>query len=154
MNLRRVNVDDIELLIKLRIDYLTEDSGNILPSEKEKIKEQLHHYFPKHISDDTFIGVIAENDNEVMCVAYLAISEKPANLSFITGKTGTLLNVLTYPKYRKQGIATKVIRKILDEAKLCGVSHIDLSATSDGKLLYEKIGFRKSKYTAMRIQLD
>ena len=153
MNLRRVSVDDIELLIRLRIDYLIEERGNLYPDEKEKIQEQLHYYFPKHISDGTFIGVIAESNNEVMCVAYLAISEKPANPSFLTGKTGTLLNVLTYPQYRRQGIAIKVINKILDEAKRYGISHIDLLATNEGKPLYEKIGFHVSKYTTMGITI-
>lgn len=154
MNLRKVNIDDLELLIKLRIDYLIEDRGSILPEEKEKIEEQLRQYLPNHFSDDTFIGVIAESNNEVMCVAYLAISEKPANPAFITGKTGTLLNVLTYSQYRRQGLATKVIYRIIEEAKQCGVSSIDLSATNDGKPLYEKIGFHVSKYTAMRLKID
>lgn len=154
MNLRKVSIDDIELLIKLRIDYLIEDRGSILPEEKERIEKQLRHYFPKHFLDGTFIGIIAEINNEVMCVAYLAISEKPANPAFITGKTGTLLNVLTYPPYRRQGIATKVIHRIIDEAKLCEVSSIDLSATDDGKPLYIKIGFHESKYTAMSLKLN
>ena len=72
---------------------------------------------------------------------------------FITGITGTLLNVLTYPEHRRKGIATKVIGKIIDEAKKVGVSHINLSATSDGKYLYEKMGFKESNYTTMGLKL-
>ncbi|TGE39393.1 GNAT family N-acetyltransferase [Desulfosporosinus fructosivorans] len=81
------------------------------------------------------------------------MSERPANPSFITGKTGTLLNVFTYPKYRRMGSATKAICKIIDEAKRLGVSSIDLSATQDGKPLYEKLGFIEPKCTQMRLQL-
>lgn len=66
-----------------------------------------------------------------------------------------MLNVLTYPEYRRMGIATKVIERIIEEAKALGVSNIELSATLGGRPLYEKLGFveKKSKYTEMRLQL-
>ena len=107
----------------------------------------------KHIPENSFIGMLAEIENTVVSAAYLSISEKPANPSFITGVTGTLLNVLTYPSYRNKGYATKVIQKIIEEAIQCGVSSIDLSATNSGKPLYEKLGFHVSNYTSMRMNL-
>lgn len=155
MVLRKATLDDIELLIRLRIDYLTEDRGKLSQEEEIAVKAQLEKYFPEHISDNSFIGIVAEIDKTVVSTAYLVISEKPANPAFITGITGTLLNVLTYPEYRRKGIATKVIEKIIDEAKKSEVSSINLSATNDGKPLYEKIGFTVtvSKYTSMSIKL-
>ena len=153
MVLRKATLDDIELLIRLRIDYLTEDKGKLSQVEEAAVKRQLRDYFNKHIPDNTFIGVFAEAEGEVLSTAYLAISEKPANTAFITGITGTLLNVLTYPEHRRKGIATKVINKIVDEAKDAGVSRIDLSATYDGKYVYEKIGFKESSYTTMCLKL-
>ena len=154
MNIRKATVDDIDILIKLRIDYLLADRGNLTDDEEKAIRSQLTTYYVKHINHD-FIAVLAEIENKVVSTAFLAISEKPANPSFITGKTGTLLNVLTYPEYRRMGFARKVIYQIIDEAKQLGVSSIDLSATQDGKALYEKIGFTeaKSKYTLMKLPL-
>jgi len=116
MTIRKATVDDINLLIKLRLDYLIEDRGNLMQDEKTAIKKQLEGYFDKHILDNSFLGVLAEIDGNIVSAAYLSISEKPANPSFITGITGTLLNVLTYPEYRRKGIATKVIKKIIEEA--------------------------------------
>ena len=46
-------------------------------------------------------------------------------------------HVLTFPEFRRKGIATKVITFLIDEARKSGVSTIDLSATKDGKHLYE-----------------
>ena len=153
MILRKATLNDIDLLIRLRIDYLTEDRGKLLQEEEIAVKKQLRAYFTRHISDNTFIGILAEIENNVVSTAYLAVSEKPANPAFITGITGTLLNVLTYPEYRRKGIATKVISKIIDEAKNIGVSYIDLSSTDDGKHLYEKMGFKESNYTAMGLRI-
>ena len=78
MILRKVNIDDIELLIRLRMDYLIEDRGSV-----------------------------SQEDGA----------------------------------------------KIIEESKLCGVSVIDLCATSSGKPLYQKLGFHESTYTAMRLKL-
>jgi GNAT superfamily N-acetyltransferase len=86
-------------------------------------------------------------------VAYLAISEKPANPGFINGKTGTLLNVYTYPEYRKKGIAAKLIKEIINEAKKLDVKIIDLKATEAGFKLYKKSGFKESKYKCMNINI-
>lgn len=153
MNIRKATIDDIEILIKLRLDYLIADRGILSSEEEIAIRSQLTTYFTRHINHD-FIAIVAEKDSNVLATAFLAIVEKPANPTFITGKTGTLLNVLTYPEYRRMGIASKVISKIIDEAKQLGVSSIDLSATQDGKPLYEKLGFVQSpKYTAMKLQL-
>ncbi len=153
MILRKATLEDIPLLIKLRMDYLTEDHWSMSPEEEAAVRKQLEQYFNNHIPDNSFIGILAEEDNNIVSAAYLAISENPANPSFITGLTGTLLNVLTYSEYRRRGIAAKVLEKIIDEAKMLGVSSINLSATSDGKPLYEKLGFSISNYTTMNIKL-
>lgn len=80
--------------------------------------------------------------------------EKPANPSYKTGKTGTLLNVFTYPEYRRMGLATSVIKAIIDEAKKLDIASIDLAATDFGKPLYEKLGFtHNTKNTPMMMPL-
>lgn len=154
MNIRKATIEDIDILIQLRFDYLITDRGNITNDEKAAIHSQLLKYYASNINTN-FIAILAEVDMKIVSTAFIAIAEFPANPSFITGKTGTLLNVFTYPDYRRKGIASKVISKIIDEAQQMGLSLIELSATPAGKPLYEKIGFKetKSKYTKMKLQL-
>lgn len=154
MDIRKATIEDIEVLMRLRFEYLLEDKGSLTQDEKIKIASQLEKYYKEHINQD-FIAILAIIDDKVASCAFLAISERPANPSFITGKTGTLLNVFTYPDYRRMGIATKVMCKIIEEAKQMGVSLIELTATQEGKPLYEKLGFNEpeSKYTPMILQL-
>ena len=150
INLQKATINDIELLIKLRFDSFIEDGINLDNEQKNLLTKQMHSYFQKHILTNTFIGILAYVDNKIASVAFLTVSEKPASPFFITGKTGTLLNVLTYPKYRRKGIAKLVIEKITQEALHDNVSIIYLNSTDDGKKLYEKLGFTTSKYTGMR----
>jgi ribosomal protein S18 acetylase RimI-like enzyme len=58
------------------------------------------------------------------------------------GKAGTLLNVYTFPEYRRKGIAKRLLEEIIKEAKLIGIDSIDLKATEDGYNLYKKLGFK------------
>jgi len=49
--------------------------------------------------------------------------------------------MFTYPKYRDQGIATKLFEFAVEEAKKNGCSQIELHATASGRSIYEKYGF-------------
>jgi GNAT superfamily N-acetyltransferase len=149
---RRAAIEDINVLVQLRIDYLVDDRGYLTDEEKILIIEQLKHYYERHINKD-FIAVLAEDNGFVLSTAFLVVTEKPANPSFITGVTGTILNVFTYPEYRRKGIATKVISLLLEEGKKINISSFELFATEKGKPLYEKLGFVEPKCTAMRLRV-
>lgn len=151
MTIRKATLADIELLIRLRLDYLTAEKGEM--THEEEIKSQLKKYFAKHIPQNTFVGILAEENGRVVSVAYLMLFEKPANQMFLTGVTATIFNVLTYPEYRRKGFAAQVIRVAIKEVEAAGASRVDLSATPEGKFLYEKLGFKKSKYTEMYLPL-
>lgn len=151
---RMAAITDLEALIQLRMDYLAEDRGRLSEGEKAAVAAQLREYIPRHMGD-SFVAWLAETEGRVAAAAFLVISEKPANPSFITGKTGTVMNVLTYPEYRRRGIATELIKRLIDEARERGLSYVELSATEAGKPLYEKLGFveTQSQYTGMKYQL-
>lgn len=152
--IRKATRDDLDTLIRLRLDFLYEEKGSLTPEEEEKILFQLNSYFPREL-DQRCIAYLAEREHITVAAAFLVVGERPAGPAFVTGKTATLLNVFTYPPYRRQGIAAMVLQAILEEAARLNISFIDLAATATGKPLYEKLGFteRKSKYTDMRLQL-
>lgn len=153
---RKATIEDIEILIKLRFDYLTDDKErNLTDSEITAITMQLRDYISREIGNK-FAAYIAEIDNEIVSTVFMAIAEMPANTSFITGKTATVLNVFTYPAYRKKGIATHLLKMMIEDAKNMKISYLDLSASKSGKPLYEKLGFvckDSLKYTEMKLRL-
>lgn len=152
MDIYKATIQDIDDLIKFRIDFLTDEYGPLPSANEEEIREQLKYYFIKHIRLGDFIAFFAKENGEIVSGAFLAIQERPANPFFISGITGTLLNVLTYPEYRRKGIATEVLLALIQDAQNHDVMSIDLFATEDGKQLYEKLGFQLPDYTAMRLK--
>lgn len=148
MKIRKTVKEDIDLLIKIRMDYLFAEKGVSSAEEMDDIKKKLDEYFTNHLNKG-FIAIIAEDENEVFATAFMSIVERPPLIAFSSYLVGTVYNVFTYPQYRGKGIATKVMTELLSEAKLLGVAAVDLMATEKGKPLYENLGFGASNYTSM-----
>ncbi|MDR1198934.1 MAG: GNAT family N-acetyltransferase [Prevotellaceae bacterium] len=149
MIFRKLNANDRDLFVKLRMYYLSTEF-DINSIDVNEIERNLIRYFDEHILKNDFIGMVCEIDNEVVATAFLIINERPSSPTFVNGKLGVLMNVFTYPDYRKQGIATKLIDKILEEADKENVSVIDLNATKEGENLYKRFGFKEVEYKSMR----
>ncbi len=154
MNIRRAVEEDIDTLVELRLTYIEYHFGELTVQEKEAMIKQLPGYFRDHINRD-FIAYLAEDKGKAVSSAYLIIHEKPANPHFITGKTGLFLNVYTNPNYRKQGLATSILKKLIQEARNLQVSYIELNATEAARPIYDKLGFieKVSDNTEMRLDL-
>ena len=155
MIFEKATTQDINILTELRIAYLQEDLGEIADVDLELIGSSLPNYYEKHLNDDLMVYV-ARDEMDIVSCAFLLIVEKPMSPSFITGKTGTVLNVYTKPEYRKKGYAKKLMTIMLEDAKAEGVSIIELKATEDGYSLYKSVGFEDvvAKYHNMKIVLQ
>lgn len=151
----KATIEDIGVLTDLRIAYLNEDLGVISEENLELMQATLPSYYEKHFNKDLMAYVVRDEMDIVSC-AFLLIVEKPISPSFITGKTGTVLNVYTKPDYRKKGYAKKLITTMLEDAKAEGLSIIELKATEDGYSLYKSVGFEDvvAKYHNMKIMLQ
>ena len=148
----KATLKDIGVLTDLRIAYLNEDLDVISDENLELMKSTLPSYYTKHLNKDLMVYVARDEEDIVAC-AFLLIVEKPMSPSFITGKTGTVLNVYTKPEYRKKGYAKKLMTMMLEGAKAQGLSVIELKATEDGYSLYKSVGFEDvvAKYHNMKI---
>ena len=145
---------DIELLIQLRIDFLENEYGIFPKEEKAHFRTQLYSYFKKYLADETFIAILVQDeDGTIASTAFMAVQEKPASPSFMNGLGGTITNVYTYPRYRKQGCATIAVSRLIDIAKQRGLDAIDLFATKEGLEVYQKLNFEDVTFAPMRFQL-
>lgn len=150
----KATIKDIGVLTDLRIAYLNEDLGVISDENLELMQASLPSYYEKHLNKD-LMAYVARDEMDIVSCAFLLIVEKPMSPSFITGKTGTVLNVYTKPEYRKKGYVKKLMTMMLEDARAESVSIIELKATEDGYSLYKSVGFEDvvAKYYNMKIVL-
>lgn len=154
MNIRKLTIDDIALLVKLRIDFLWYESIEYTIDGFEDIKQRSEEFFISALQANNFIAFVAEDNGKILSTAFMTIADRPPRKAFTSYRVGTLYNVLTYIPHRRKGIATQVLTALFNEAKLMGVASVDLLASADGKELYEKLGFWSiANYTPMRKEL-
>lgn len=151
MVVENAEIADIDLLTEFRIAYLKEDLGKLDEKDIRKIRRDLPDYFKKNLNENIFCYLIRDEGNITAC-AFLLVVEKPMSPAFITGKTGTILNVYTKPSYRHKGYAKKIMEKLLSDAVEKNLSVVELKSTEDGYKLYKSVGFTDevSKYHVMK----
>jgi len=151
---RKLNENDRDLFVSLRIIFLKDCfHDKINDTNKKQIENSLKIYFDEHIRKNDFIGIVGEYNGNIVSTAYLFIFDYPANPDLLNGKVGRLLNVYTFPEYRKKGIAKYLIEEIIKEAKSIGVNRINLNATEAGYKLYINLGFNEDTDKPMELIL-
>ncbi len=131
---------DVAALIELRLAYLEEDHGKLSEDELEIIRRDLPDYFKRNLNQNLFCYLVREQE-EIAACAFLLVVEKPMSPAFLTGKTGTVLNVYTRPAHRHKGYARQIMEKLLADASAKNLSVVDLKSTEDGYRLYQSVGF-------------
>ena len=147
--------EDINELIRMRIEYMIDDFGSVSDKEKESMEKQLPDYFERKLGTE-LIAFVAKDEDRIVSVAYLHIIEMPANSILLNGLYADVLSVYTEPEYRGQGLCTKLMSNLVEYAKAHGLGRIDLSATEEGYPIYKKIGFKDKvkRYTDMQMKFD
>lgn len=144
---------DVSELVELRVAYLSEDFGELTNEQVASLPDELIPYFERHLNKDLFVFVA--RDERIVACAWLLLVEKPPSPRFPHGRTGVLFNVYTQPDRRHRGLASSVMRELIDAARTMQLDVIELNATDDGYPLYLSLGFAddSSTHKAMRLVL-
>lgn len=137
MNFRKANAADISQLVELRKKQLT-DEGSY---SDNNIDDELENYFSSSIAAGALVVWTASEGGNIIGTCGVCFFQYPPNFSNTTGRVAYITNVYTQEEYRKRGIATRLLEFIMEEIKNRNYKYVRLHASSQGKKLYEKIGF-------------
>ncbi len=144
MNIKYKKLTDkeIDIFIQMRINQLREEGA----TENIDLIPELKNYYKNHMADDTFISWLAvdEDNGQIVGTSGISIVEKPPYFSCPTGKIALLSSMFTDKLYRRKGIATALLEKIVSEAKARHCGAIQITASDTGVLLYSNFGFTKN----------
>lgn len=152
---RKAQPADMDTILMLRMEYLTETHPELEEQTAEKIRRQIPGYFQEHLNRDIVVYLAEEDGRAAGCVFFVLIN-KPASPLFITGKTGTLMNVLVLPEFRRRGIGKELVKMAVEDGKRWDLSYIELRSTKCGYPLYKSTGFEEDKsiYMSMKLFLN
>ena len=135
---RRAEISDISQFSELRQSQLIEEGEGDAANITEQIKEYLYEYIP----NDTFAAYIALHNKKIIATGGITFYRLPPWFCNPTGLTGQIGSIYTIPEYRRMGIANKILDNIINEAKERECKLIRVTASEDGKLLYQNYGFK------------
>lgn len=155
MNIRFAVPEDLERYVRVRFDYFAAEGWTAPEETKELMSRRMRSYYIGQLNK-SFFAAFAELEDSIVSAAFLTINEMPANIFAPTGKYGTILNVLTYPPYRRKGYATNVLDMLIRKGREEDLSYIQLSASRMGRRVYEGLGFSvrdKGEFVDMMLPL-
>ncbi len=137
---RKLNENDLDVFIKMRIDQLREEGAK----EDIDLEPALRDYYLRHLSDGTFVSWLALDKDRIIGTSGMSVVEKPPYFSCPSGKIGLLSSMFTDKAYRRKGIAKTLLSKVIEEAKMQGCGTVQITASDMGVLLYSDFGFVKN----------
>ncbi|MFB0568695.1 MAG: GNAT family N-acetyltransferase [Nitrososphaeria archaeon] len=71
-----------------------------------------------------------------------------------SGRLGYILNLYTIPEARRNGIGTRLLNKLIKEARPLGLKYLHLHSSEDGMNMYRKAGFTEPHQIELRLRLE
>ena len=138
MKYRFADSNDIDLLVQLRLDFLEMDKEN---KQYEVIKENCYSYFRNALSEGLSDVILAEDEEMVVGTAIIFYYQSVPSAFNMTGRNAYVTSMYVNEEYRRKGIATTMLKKLIDVSNKKGYPIIMLNASEMGKTLYKKLGF-------------
>ncbi|MGN0669713.1 MAG: GNAT family N-acetyltransferase [Oscillospiraceae bacterium] len=130
---------DLPTVLAIRMEMLS--VVNAGKSFDEDFVERTRGYFTNGAQTT---ALAFDGENAVGCATICYLQVMPT-YSHPTGKRAHIMNVYVREEYRRRGIAREMMKMLLDEAKMRGVSQVTLDATESGRPLYQALGFSGSE---------
>ncbi len=144
ITIRAATVDDIPDLVALR-RLMFESMGYHDPALLHTSDVSCRNYFRQAIPSGEFHGWLATTrGGEAVASGGLVIDRHPPGPNNLTGEVGYIMNIVTVPAYRRQGLARRIMQTIVDWLSAQGIRRITLHATEQGRPLYRELGFDDS----------
>ena len=138
--IRPATVDDVDILIDLRLTMFRAmgfDDEAVL----HRVGEACRDYFGQHLPTGQFRAWVAETESQVVASIGPVLHSVPPSPRNLVGLEGYLMNLVTLPGWRRQGIARALLTHVVEVFREQGTPVISLHATTDGRELYESVGF-------------
>jgi ribosomal protein S18 acetylase RimI-like enzyme len=151
---RRATVDEIDLLVNLRIQFLNSFFNHPYDEKTETLKNNLIGYFSEKVRTNEYIAWVAEKGGALIGISGMVIWELPPKYNIENGKVGYILNMYTAPEERNKAICTNLLRRLINDAKKRGIYYLHLHASEMGLSIYKKAGFKEADQIELSLRLQ
>lgn len=133
---------DIPEMCRIRKQQLIDEGS----TPRDGVDDAMTRFFEEKLSNGSLVEWLLEDSGRIVATAAILFMDFPPSFETPTGIRGYITNMYTAPEYRGKGIATAMLGKLMEEAKKRGVSRIWLGASTLGRPVYLRFGFREADY--------
>ena len=153
VTIRQTTVAGVPDLVRLR-RLMFEAMGFDDPAQLDVADAAAAAYFAEAIPAGRFYGWLAITSAGVAVGSGGVVVDQhhPPGPSNLSGQIGYIMNVVTAPRYRRQGIARRIMQVILKWLAEQGIQRVTLHTTEMGRPLYEEVGFVDSNEMRLRLR--
>ena len=143
MEHRIATLDDIDILVKTRIEVLRAANKLDDSVDMTEVKIESRAYYSRALKDGSHTAILVFDDDKFIGAGAVSYYQVMPTFHNPSGKKAYIMNMYTSPDYRRKGIAYKTLDMLVKDIKAKGITDITLEATEMGRPLYEKYGFKQ-----------
>jgi GNAT superfamily N-acetyltransferase len=147
--IRRETFDDVSLIVHHR-RAMFEDMKRGSAKSLDAMDAAFEPWLRKHMAAGDYLGWFAEVDGVAVAGVGLWMMEWPPGPLDPSDRRPYILNVYTEPDYRGHGLATQLMRILMDYCQTQGFKAVVLHASHFGRPVYDHLGFVSTN--EMRLQ--
>ena len=149
-SLRVATIGDVgQLLVLWDLLFDHDDQGKHQPW-----RSHARSWFERSVEDSGAARLpVVEIDDVVVSAAVGTLELGVPNPFCPRGRTVRLANVVTLPEHRGNGYASLLVRDVIEWARTVEADRVDLSATPEGRRIYEDAGFTLTSAPRMKLVL-
>jgi GNAT superfamily N-acetyltransferase len=143
LHIREATSGDIPEILRQRRG-MYEDMGYKDVPAVDAMLSTTASYLARAVADGSFRSWIGSLDGKTAGGGAVLVSPWPSHPYDGQCRRATILNVYTYPKFRRRGVARQLMQAMIAWCRQEEFLNIFLHASKDGRSLYESLGFLPS----------
>lgn len=147
---RRARAQDLDALVLLRTEMF---HAMGMQAEDSAWRRNAREWFSARIEDALYGIFVLESSGSVVACGMGAIRDSAPSPAAPDGRDVLISNICTLPSHRGRGHGRAVLEAVMKWARQTGVGRAELTATSDGRIMYTQAGFAPSRFPSMRATL-
>lgn len=141
LTIRRATATDATTVAEHRVQMFL-DMGRLDAEQAAVLRAQLSATLQPMLASGEYIGwFVTTPDDVVVAGAGVQMRYLLPRPETFTEREALVVNVYVAPEYRRQGLARRLMTTILDWCKEQGIERVVLHPSSQGRPLYESLGF-------------
>jgi pyroglutamyl-peptidase len=151
--IRRATLEDIDAQVEMRLALQREIGALYADAPSEGAAEANRQYLRWALPAEEFLAWVAEAGGQLVACSGLVLYSRMPGMHGLASHEAYVMNIYTHPAYRRQGIASELLNRMIQFARHASARRIWLRATPLGEPVYEKIGFEPME-SAMQLKLE